>query len=186
MTQLVTVKHVDITTLNVDVIVNAANEQLLRGGGVCGAIFKKSGPELDEYCERQPLVDGIRCATGYSIMTPSFGITNVKHIIHAVGPIYKDGKSGEAELLKRAYVNAVEMAVAHKLNSIAFPFISSGIYGYPVIDCALIAMKTLHELSHKYPIEITMTAYSANDYMILSEALTLTASIYPLCQPCNP
>lgn len=162
----------DITELHVDAIVNAANNQLRRGGGVCGAIYTKAGPELEKCTTAIPLLNNTRCETGYAIMTSSFNMTNTKYIIHAVGPIYIDGNSNEDSLLRQVYEFSVNMAVTHNLKSIAFPFISSGIFGYPLNECANIAMASLYELSNRFTdIEITMVAFSDTDYEVLNNSL---------------
>lgn len=117
----------DITQLSVDAIVNAANTQLLAGGGVCGAVFKGAGYDaMPEAC--QPLAP---IKTGEAVITPGFNLP-AKYVIHAVGPIYAHYSSEDAKrLLTKAYISSLNLAVDHLLTSIAFPLISSGIYGYP-------------------------------------------------------
>lgn len=117
---------VDITSLATDAIVNAANERLAPGGGVCGAIHRAAGPELARACA---LVGP--CPTGEARLTPGFRLP-AKFVIHAVGPIWRGGSAGEEELLSRAYRSAIRLAAEHDLHSIAFPALSTGIYGYPV------------------------------------------------------
>ena len=113
----------DITTMQVDAIVNAANERLQRGGGVCGAIFRAAGPRLDEAC------DAIgRCQTGDAVATPGFDLP-ARWIIHAVGPVWKGGRSGEAEQLASCYRRVIEVADEVDARSVAIPAISTGIYG---------------------------------------------------------
>jgi O-acetyl-ADP-ribose deacetylase (regulator of RNase III) len=117
---------VDITSLATDAIVNAANEQLAPGGGVCGAIHRAAGPELARACA---LVGP--CPTGEARLTPGFRLP-AKFVIHAVGPVWGGGNAGEAALLSAVYGSAMRLAAEHGLRSIAFPAISTGIYGYPV------------------------------------------------------
>lgn len=128
------VRLADITTLAVDAIVNAANEQLAPGGGVCGAIHRAAGPELAAEC----FLLG-RCATGDARITAAFRLP-AKFVIHAVGPVWEGGQKGEAARLRSAYVRSLELAQQHGAASIAFPAISTGIYGYPVSAAASIAV----------------------------------------------
>ena len=132
-----TVVQGDITTQAVDAIVNAANQQLLRGGGVDGAIHRAAGPELQEACNR---IGG--CPTGEARITPGFRL-QARHVIHAVGPRWHGGGRGEADLLASCYRRSLELAVEHGLKTIAFPGISTGIYGYPLEDATRIAIGTV-------------------------------------------
>jgi O-acetyl-ADP-ribose deacetylase (regulator of RNase III) len=128
---------VDITTLAVDAIVNAANEQLAPGGGVCGAIHRAAGPELARACaELGP------CPTGDARITPGFRLP-AKFVIHAVGPVWQGGSAGEAELLAGAYRASLTLARDHSLRSIAFPAISTGIFGYPLERATDVAVGTV-------------------------------------------
>jgi O-acetyl-ADP-ribose deacetylase (regulator of RNase III) len=127
----------DITRLDVDCIVNAANERLAGGGGVDGAIHRAAGPELDRACHAIG-----RCPTGEVRLTPGFGLP-ARCIIHAVGPVFRDGRHGEPEALAACYRNALELASAEGMKSIAFPAISCGIYGYPVAAAARIALREI-------------------------------------------
>lgn len=127
----------DITQAQVDAIVNAANPQMLGGGGVDGAIHQAAGPELLEACERVPEVDGIRCPPGEARMTRA-GLLPAKYVIHTVGPVY-DTDPSPAETLTSAYISSLKLAMEQRCRSIAFPAISCGAYGYPVDEAALVA-----------------------------------------------
>jgi len=129
-------RMVDITTLRVDAIVNAANEMLAPGGGVCGGIHAKAGPELAAACAA---LGG--CPTGQARITPGFRLP-ARHVIHAVGPFWRGGTSGEPELLASAYRSALDLAQEHDLETVAFPAISTGIFGYPFHAATRIAVTT--------------------------------------------
>jgi O-acetyl-ADP-ribose deacetylase (regulator of RNase III) len=130
---------VDITSLATDAIVNAANESLAPGGGVCGAIHRAAGPELAKACAE---LGG--CPTGGARITPGFRLP-ARFVIHAVGPVWRGGRAGEPELLGAAYRSATDLAVKHELRSIAFPAISTGIYGYPLEPATVIAVSTVRD-----------------------------------------
>ena len=131
----------DITTLAVDAIVNAANQVMLGGGGVDGAIHRAAGPELYEACLKVPEVrPGVRCPTGEARITPGFKLP-AKFVIHTVGPVYRDGFHGEPEKLAACYRNSLALAAENGCKSIAFPCISTGIYGYPKEEAAKIAVR---------------------------------------------
>jgi O-acetyl-ADP-ribose deacetylase len=133
----------DITRLAVDAIVNAANERMLGGGGVDGAIHRAAGPKLLEACRQLPEVrPGVRCPTGESRITPGFDLP-APYVIHTVGPVWRGGGSGEAELLAACYRSALSLAAEHDLRSIAFPAISCGVYGYPLDQAAAIAVREM-------------------------------------------
>jgi len=127
----------DITTLDVDAIVNAANERLSAGGGVCGAIFRAAGPELAAACA---VLGG--CPTGEARITPGFRLA-ANFIIHAVGPVWRGGGHREADLLASAYLSSMNLATERALKRIAFPAISTGIYGYPLQPATTIAVASV-------------------------------------------
>jgi len=131
----------DITALNVDAIVNAANERMLGGGGVDGAIHEAAGSQLYEACLAVPEVrPGVRCPTGQSRITSGFNLP-ARYVIHTVGPVWRGGRNGEAELLASCYQSALTLARQHQLRSVAFPAISCGVYGYPLDEAAAIAVR---------------------------------------------
>jgi O-acetyl-ADP-ribose deacetylase (regulator of RNase III) len=157
----------DITTLMVDAIVNAANSSLLGGGGVDGAIHRAAGPELLDACRK---LGG--CETGDARITPGFRLP-ARHVIHAVGPVWKGGKAGEPELLASCYRRSLELAAENGLRTIAFPGISTGVYGYPVEAAARIAVGTVRSatrLTGKLD-EVTFCCFSAPDLEIYLELL---------------
>jgi len=127
----------DITDMDVDAIVNAANSELAPGGGVCGAIHRAAGPRLAEACDA---LGG--CATGQARITPGFDL-KARQVIHAVGPLWQGGEAGEAALLASCYRASLRLAVADGAKSLAFPAISTGIYGYPLQPAAKIAVATV-------------------------------------------
>jgi O-acetyl-ADP-ribose deacetylase (regulator of RNase III) len=131
----------DITTIKVDAIVNAANSQLAGGGGVDGAIHRAGGPEIMRELDIIREKEG-GCATGSAVVT-SAGRLPAKYIFHAVGPRYRDGQHGEAELLRSCYEICLRLAAERDVKSMSFPSISTGIYGYPVGEAASIAVRTV-------------------------------------------
>lgn len=157
----------DITTLDVDAIVNAANEQLLRGAGVCGAIFRAAGPRLDVACE-----EIAPCRTGEARITPGFD-AKARWIVHAVGPVWRGGTAGEARLLSSAYTNALTLAHDAGAKSIAFPAISTGIYGYPREQAARVATDAVRRWAATSPDPESMIfcCFSASDAQIYRRIL---------------
>ena len=134
-----TIAEGDITKLDVEAIVNAANSRLLPGSGVCGAIHRAAGPQLAEACEKI-----YRCPTGEARLTPGFKL-RAKYVIHAVGPDWNGGKANEDALLASAYRSSLELARDNAVASIAFPAISTGIFGYPPHAAAAVAVTTVRQ-----------------------------------------
>ena len=145
----------DITALRVDAIVNAANSSLLGGGGVDGAIHRAAGPELLDECSR---LNG--CATGDAKITGGYNLS-ARHVIHTVGPVWRGGMSDENELLASCYQKCLRLAHEHKLHSVAFPGISTGIYGFPKDLAALIAVTETKRFLKKstFPKKVTFVAF---------------------------
>ena len=151
------VLQADITTLAVDAIVNAANSALRGGGGVDGAIHRAAGPELLEACRRLG-----RCPTGQAVLTPGFRLP-ARFVIHAVGPVWEGGGRGEAGLLRRAYLSAFEVARAEpSVRSIAFPAISTGVYGFPREEAARIALEVMRGRAAEFD-RVVAAVFSAAD-----------------------
>jgi O-acetyl-ADP-ribose deacetylase (regulator of RNase III) len=147
----------DLTTLAVDAIVNAANTSLLGGGGVDGAIHRAAGPELLDECRR---LHG--CKTGEAKLTRGYRLP-AKHVIHTVGPVWQGGNASEPELLGACYRNALALAEQHGLQTIAFPSISTGVYGYPKDAAARIAVDTVRAHAAQSLREVVFCCFSEDD-----------------------
>ena len=151
-----------ITDLDVDCIVNAANTALQAGGGVCGAIFDAAGlSQLQKACDA---VGG--CEVGSAVITPGFRL-KAKYVIHAVGPRWRGGKSGEAKLLSGCYQNSLQLAVENQCHSIAFPLISAGIFGYPKKEAWEVALQTAQSFLQKHPDASLHVIFSVLDQEML-------------------
>jgi O-acetyl-ADP-ribose deacetylase (regulator of RNase III) len=150
-----TVIRGDITRLTVDAIVNAANEALLPGGGVCGAIHRAAGPGLWEECKRIG-----RCPPGEAVITGGYALP-ARYVIHTVGPIWRGGGHGEDETLARCYTNSLALAAEHGIRSIAFPAISTGIYGFPADRAARIAVESVRRYlrEHDQPADVRFVVF---------------------------
>ena len=156
----------DITTMQVDAIVNAANESLLGGGGVDGAIHRAAGPQLLAACRQ---LGG--CPTGEVRLTPGFHLP-ARYVIHAVGPVWRGGTHGEATHLASCYHNALRLARAKRLTSIAFPSISTGVYGFPFGAAARIAVTTARAaLAGDDTLEVIFCCFSPADLAVYSALL---------------
>lgn len=143
MNDKVSVVQGDITKMEVDAIVNAANSSLMGGGGVDGAIHRAGGPMILEECRQVVLAQGT-CKTGEAVITGA-GNLPARFVIHTVGPIWHSGKQHEPQLLANCYTNSLKLAVREHLQTIAFPNISTGVYGYPKGDAAKIAIETVFD-----------------------------------------
>ncbi|CAN7410624.1 O-acetyl-ADP-ribose deacetylase [Rhizobacter sp. LjRoot28] len=159
----------DITTLAVDAIVNAANSSLLGGGGVDGAIHRAAGPALLAACR-----DLGGCPTGDARITPGFRLP-ARHVIHTVGPVWHGGARGEPGLLAACYRRSLELAAAHGVRTLAFPSISTGVYGYPVNEAAHIAVSTVRSFDGQGVVEVTFCCFSKHDLEVYEAILARTA-----------
>ena len=161
----VLIKVGDITKEDVDAIVNAANGTLMGGGGVDGAIHRAGGPEILAACKeirRTQYPDGL--PTGQAVITTG-GKLPAKHVIHTVGPVYARGGADKAELLAACYFNSLSLAVEHRLKSIAFPAISTGVYGYPLDEAAKVSSRTIEQflLADKLIEEVRLVFFATGD-----------------------
>lgn len=161
---MIRVEQADITTLKVDAIVNAANETLLGGGGVDGAIHRAAGPELLVKCRT---LGG--CPTGEAKITPGFKLP-AKWVIHTVGPVWHGGKSDEPTLLASCYRNSLELAHKNGIKTIAFPGISTGVYGFPKDEAAKIAVTIMRAYENKFD-AIIACCFSTGDKMLYEKLL---------------
>ena len=162
----------DITTLKVDAIVNAANQAMLGGGGVDGAIHRAAGGELFEACLKVPEVSpGVRCPTGEARITGGFKLP-AKYVIHTVGPVYRGGTRGEAEKLAKCYENSLAVACEAGCGTVAFPCISTGVYGYPIEEASEIAVKKTRAFLGAHPeMEVVFCCFSERDRNIYEKLL---------------
>jgi O-acetyl-ADP-ribose deacetylase (regulator of RNase III) len=160
------IREADITTLEVDAIVNAANTSLLGGGGVDGAIHRRAGKELLAECRT---LGG--CPTGEARLTKGYKLP-AKYVIHTPGPVYRNGHSGERTQLTACYRNSLALAVKHGIQTIAFPGISTGIYGYPVREACDVAIVTIgeHLASNELPARVILCTYDSLATFIMTEA----------------
>jgi O-acetyl-ADP-ribose deacetylase len=168
----------DITETRVDAIVNAANECMLGGGGVDGAIHSAAGPELLEACRAVPEVRrGVRCPTGEARLTPAFKLP-ARYVVHTVGPVWRGGKHGEPELLASCYRESLKIAAAHGAKSIAFPAISTGAFLYPLHSASTIAIRECEGFLERHPsfVKIVLVAFREEDARVFRKLLSATRS----------
>lgn len=160
-----TIVQQDITTMKIDAIVNAANEGLRMGGGVCGAIFNAAGAkQIQAACDELAPIK-----TGEAVITPGFNLT-AKYVIHAVGPIYHKGNTAQnAQLLRSAYLNSLERAVENHCASVAFPLISSGIYGYPKEEAIKIAISAIQDFLNDHDLTVALVVYDEATFLLCQE-----------------
>lgn len=172
----------DITKIAVDAIVNAANSELAGGGGVDGAIHRAGGLEVMRELNEVSHRIGGRCETGHAVVTGA-GKLPTKYVFHAVGPRYRDGKHGEAELLKSCYLTCLQLGAEHDVKTLSFPSISTGIYGYPIEEAADIAIRTVVDWlrHHTGPVRtVKLVQFSDHDHNIyrkLAQSLQGNAAV---------
>ena len=161
----------DITQLDTAAIVNAANSSLLGGGGVDGAIHRAGGPAILEAC-RAIVAERGECPTGEAVLTTG-GDLPARYVIHTVGPVWQDGSQGEAGLLARCYDNSLRLAADNQLDSVAFPGISTGVYGYPRDKAARVAVQTVREFlaTHELPSTVVFVPYDGESRWIYEQEL---------------
>ena len=155
----------DITKISVDAIVNAANTSLLGGGGVDGAIHRAAGPELLAECRK---FGG--CRTGEAVMTKAYKLP-CRYVIHTPGPVWDGGGERKAQLLRNCYLNSLKLASDNELETLAFPSISTGIYGYPIEDAALIAIDAVNAWTGKFPSKVIFVTFSDDDTQVYRDIL---------------
>lgn len=161
----------DITTMKVDAIVNAANTELKMGGGVCGAIFKAAGArELQAACDRLAPIK-----TGEAVITPGYRLM-AEYIIHTAGPVYSDGKHGEEELLRSCYTNSLKLAQENGCKSVAFPLISSGIYGYPKAEALRVATAAIQDFLDRHDLDVYLVVFDKASFEVSEKLLGEVAS----------
>jgi len=161
----------DITTVKVDVIVNAANTSLLGGGGVDGAIHRKGGAEILEACRKIRATQG-KCNPGEAVITTA-GNLPAKYVIHTVGPVWNTGGKIKEELLRSCYVNSLQLAVDNGVRTIAFPNISTGIYKFPKGLAAKIAIETVKSFQEDQIEEVTFVCFDEENYKLYDELLRI-------------
>jgi O-acetyl-ADP-ribose deacetylase (regulator of RNase III) len=165
----VQLKKADITTLSVDAIVNAANSSLLGGGGVDGAIHRAGGPAILAECRQIRNRQG-GCKTGEAVITTA-GRMPARYVIHTVGPVWRGGSNGEAELLRSCYEKSLQLAEDHELTSVAFPNISTGIYGFPKERAAEIAVEAVRNHHPSQVREVYFVCFDAENHRLYSSLL---------------
>jgi O-acetyl-ADP-ribose deacetylase len=172
---MIEIIHGDITKIAVDAIVNAANSSLLGGGGVDGAIHRAGGPAILEACQKIRAKQG-GCKTGEAVITTA-GRLPANYVIHTVGPVWQGGTQDEAELLANCYKNSLALAAAHQVKTIAFPSISTGIYGYPIEQaCRIALIETLKFLKRDKSLEcVIFVCFSTADYQEYKTSYTTLA-----------
>lgn len=166
-----TIVRQDLTKMKVDAIVNAANTELQMGGGVCGAIFKAAGAsELQTACKKLAPIQ-----TGDAVITPGFGL-HAKFVVHTAGPVYRGGKNGEEEQLRLCYINSLKRAVENKCESIAFPLISSGIYGYPKDEALRVATGAIQDFLSDHELEVYLAVFDKEAFTVSEKLIGEVAS----------